>query len=397
MTKKISLDDLYTAYKKYMYIEDSDLIDLVLAVAISRFQKEAKLWLIIIGASSDGKTELVKCLEDKEISKIVKNLTAKTLVNGYVDKEKHPDLALKLRNKIMLIPEMASILKLHPNEKAQVWAQLRDLYDGYAGKQSGEGVDILYKDLNVTLIACSTPTIDSQVLVHQDLGTREFLYRTAYKNSEKLMLKIFSNINGSNKARYANEFKVMVKEFLKDHTFRKSTIQSGDQKFLSKLAKSLTKLRATAEVDYTTGELNNLIYPEEPARILSQLIVLWHSLNSLDEKYNQDKTKRIIQKIVFSSCSQIRLKVLVFLIKNKGLWFSRKKISKDLKIGNKTVYRECNILTHLGLLNISEETPNADLPLKTIKRWQINENSDVSIAIADKFDLILNVEEKGVH
>jgi len=392
-----SLRDLHDAFHSYMYVEDEYLLELVMAVAISREQLQAKLWLIIIGASSDGKTELVIALDNKITTKILKNFTAKTLVNGYVDKAKHPDLAPKLKNKLILIPEMASILKLHPNEKASVWAQLRDLYDGTAGKQSGEGVDILYEGLNVSFIGCSTPAIDSQVLIHQDLGTRELLYRTAPKDSKKLMEKVIENINNNDKGQKAKKFKGLVNDFLISREYKNIDLSPDSLNKIKELSSAITKLRATAEVDYSSGELNNLIYPEEPARVLSQLLVLYKSLKSLDDEYSDERAIKIIEKVVFSSCSEIRVRILITLIEKKGSHLSRKKVANKLKIGIKTAFRELNILYHLGLVELQETTPNPDEPHRTVKRWKIAEYEPANKILAHSKNLILSVDEEEIE
>jgi hypothetical protein len=393
----IRLDDIYRAFRSYMYLEETDIIDLILAVALSREQTDEKLWLIIIGPSSDGKSELVKVLDDNEITtKVIKNMTAQTLVNGFKGKGEHPDLAPKLRDKIMLIPEMASILKLHPNEKAQVWAQLRDLYDGEAGKQSGEGADTRYTNLNVTFIGCSTPAIDSQILIHQDLGTRELLYRTRPKNQRKLMDKVIENNNLGNKKEKAKKCAGLVQEFLQQRKFQNKEISPSCLERIKRLAEALTKLRATAETDLITGELNNLIYPEEPARVLGQLMILFKALKSLDENYSDEQAIKIVLKVVLSCSSEIRIQILKYLMLHRDDYLGQKKVADSLKIGNKTAYKELNILTHLELLNKQETTPNEEEPYKTVKRWQINTADESVKTLAKEMEILLEVIEEVV-
>jgi len=395
---KVGLGDIHEAYKSYMYLEDDQLIDVILAVAVSREQKDEKLWIIIIGASSDGKTELVKVLDDNgKTTKVIKNLTAKTFVNGYVDKSKHPDLAPKLKDKVVLLPEMASILKLHPNEKAAVWAQLRDLYDGVAGKNSGEGVDIIYNDLNVSLIGCSTPAIDNQVLIHQDLGTREMLYRTKPKDSEKLMDKVVENNDNGQKKEKAKKCKELVQKFLEQRKFLNQTIDKQYLDRIKRLAGALTKLRAVADIDFSSGELNNLVYPEEPARVLGQLMVLFKALKSLDDNYSNERAMMIILKVVLSSCSEIRIRILKYLMLHKDEFIGQKKVANSMKIGNRTAYRELNTLYHLGLLLLDESVPDETRPYKTIKKWKVNVEDDTIKFIAEELDVQLVVEEEKIE
>jgi len=103
-------------------------------------------------------------------------------------------LAPKLDEKFVIITDFAQILSLPPGDRAEIYAQLRDLYDGYAGKTSGMGGNSKYSGLKVTLLACSTPAVDSRILVNQNLGTRELIYRTTCsKNKDLLMDKCLKN------------------------------------------------------------------------------------------------------------------------------------------------------------------------------------------------------------
>lgn len=124
---------------------------------------------------------------------------------------------------------MSQILKLPPIEKGELWGQLRDLYDGCAGKISGQGSRARYEDLKVTLIAGSTPAIDGQILVHQDLGTRELVYRTSgNKNKEKVMQKCFENEEQEKSIK--ETLRVWTSQFLKNRQVERTEISEDTLK-----------------------------------------------------------------------------------------------------------------------------------------------------------------------
>lgn len=398
--EKVTLQMLYDCYGEYMHNEDPEMIDMALATSISQQVKSVgeKIWVIFVGPSSDGKTQLVSAFDDGgETVKIIKNFTPKTLVNGYRDKKKCPDLAPKLRGKTILIPEMASILTLHPNDKAAVWAQLRDLYDGVAGKQSGSGADVYYKDLDVSAMMCSTPAIDSQVLIHQSLGTRELIYRTKKKDPEKIMGCVFDNVKSGQKAAEATNFSEMLHAFLKQHAL--PPIFDIDKDIVNELQRyttTLADMRATAEVDYTTGELNNFVYPEGPGRLHGQMLLLFFCLKSLSDDYTDERAMNIIKHIVRSSSSQMRYKVLRYMLLHKDEDIGRKKAAAALGVGIKTVYREFNILTALDILKMTETTPNENEPWKTIKKWVVNLDNTTAKHVGEIEEIIPVVTEEVV-
>lgn len=187
-----TLKEIHKQINEYLYLEDNNIIDLLLATMLTRKQTQSKIWLIIISKSGDGKTALLNLLQTNDTI-IMKKITPNTLVNGRKNKKAYPDLAPTLKNKIILMPEMAQIISLYPEAMKEVWAQLRDLYDGVAGKQSGDGTNIYYENLNITFIGCSTPAYDAKALINQNLGTRELIYRPKDKNETKLIQRITEN------------------------------------------------------------------------------------------------------------------------------------------------------------------------------------------------------------
>jgi predicted transcriptional regulator len=345
--EKPSLADVYDIYKKWIYVQNFRRIDVVLATRLISKDFGTRVWLIIVGASGDWKSEQINALTGDIDVKIIRNFTSKTLVNG---NPKVIDLVPSLKNKTILIPDLSQILKLHPNEKAEVWAQLRDLYDGYAGKQSGMGKDVEYKDLNITLIGASTPAIDKQILIHQDLGTRELIWRTEDAEKTKIMEMVLKNEKAEEIMRL--ELNKITINFLNSHTYNKD-IEIPDEimdqlKFQALL---LTYLRAPAETDSFSGELLSDVYPEQPSRILKQLKKIYVALKSLDEDYSDIDALDCITHLVKSSMIKARNDVLMLLIENNDDEMTTNKIAERLRIGYKTAFKELNALWNLRLIH----------------------------------------------
>lgn len=366
------LQHLHKVYQTYLHIEDLKRVDVVLAVALSHKMKGIPLWLFLVGASGDMKSVQLNALEDEENTCVIHNLTPKTLVNGYKDKKEYPDLAPELNEKIIIIPDMAQILKLPPNEKAELWGQLRDLYDGLAGKFSGMGARSQYKNLHVTLIAGSTPSIDGQILVHQDLGTRELIYRTeGNKKKKEVMYQCFKN----------EKDEKSIKDILKDETitFLRNTqikevqVKNEILETISEISIYITFMRATAEIDSYTNTLRNDVYPEEPTRISKQLKRLYISLKSLEENYPDQKALEILWHIAKSSAFPLRVKIFNLLLKQQEE-MSTSKISDILHIGKSTTQRELAVFWNLGLVECRRQETN--YPDKFYDYWKINKTHE---------------------
>ncbi|MBI2970786.1 MAG: hypothetical protein HYY37_00010 [Candidatus Aenigmarchaeota archaeon] len=367
----ISLGNVHQTFKKWFHLQDTNRVDIVLAVALSHKLEGTPLWLIIVSNSGDMKTEQIVALDDDgKTTKLIHKFTDKTLVNGFRNKEKHPDLAPKLNGKIALIPDMAEILQLHPNIKAQVWGQLRDLYDGFAGVQTGMGTDIEYKGLRVTLIGASTPAIDDQILIHQSLGTRELIYRPKeVVDIEKLMAKAWMNEEMEQQMR--SEIKSVCHDFLNSVEIKDVEIPKYIEKAIKTHTMWLCDMRATASIDSITGELRGDVHSERPTRVLKQLKRLYICLKNLDNKYDDDKALEIIKETVEGSADQIRLKVLK-LLQAQGL-LTTSEVADKLRIGKKAAKTELCILWNLKHVNrhIEEATNSYGNTFIVKEEWEI--------------------------
>lgn len=368
----VSLQVLHETYKRFLYIEDLDRIDIVLAVALSNKNPTIPLWLILVGASGDMKSAQLNAIRGDDVT-ILHNLTSKSLVNGFRDKKKFPDLAPELNGKIVIVPDMAQILKLPPNEKGELWGQLRDLYDGFAGKNSGMGSTAKYEKLKVTLLAGSTNAIDGQILVHQDLGTREFIYRTkGNKNKDQAMTRCFEN--EEHEEKISQELRKITRDFLDSCEIQKVDIAPDVLEEIKHISIYVTFMRCTAEFDGYTNELRNFVYPEEPTRISKQLKRLYVCLKSLSKDYPDETALRILWHVARSSAFPIRISIFDFVRENVIQEYSTSQLAERFNIGKGTAKRECAVLEALKLFKCRrQETSRPDY---FYEYWSINSTND---------------------
>lgn len=374
--KAISLTDLHEKYKELFYMEDTKRIDVVLAAALSsKIEGETPIWLILVGASGDMKSVQLNALKGFN-THFIQKITSKTLVNGFRDKEKFPDLAPVLNGKVIVIRDMASILKLNPVEKGEIWGQLRDLYDGFAGTCSGMGTDVKYEGIRTTLIAGSTPAIDGQILIHQDLGTRELLYRTS-GNIQKDRAMDRCMDNEENEYAISKEINEITLRFLSKASIKRDVLSIDVKNELKHAAKYLAIMRASADIDSYEKSLRSDVTPEEPTRIIKQLKKIYVCLMSLAEDYPEKRALEIIWNLVKSSSNQNRMSLIDNFLKHPTQEFSTSDLAEILKKGKGTIQIETAILWNLGVIECRQQ--ETSYPDKFYYYWRLNE----------KFGLIL--------
>jgi hypothetical protein len=358
--EKVSHAKVIAVYKKWFYLKNEMAIDLALAVAISRKEKMQPLWIIMIAASGSGKSELIRPFADEtqpSTTEIMSKITPNTFLSG-VSKAKipHTDFGETLEGnpKLFLTYDFAQFVKLDSEQKGQIWAQLRDLYDGFLERKAFD-TNKKIDNLKVNWLICSTPIVDSELLVHQELGTRELIFRFDPKETEKkaLMKTIWENSEKLGEMR--KELKQITRAFIEKREsegFRKIEISAETRKELENLALMIATLRAATESDNYTGELTNFVYEEMPTRILLQLKDLFVSLKNLDEEYPTEKVLDILKKIALSSIHPIRLQIVLELMKFEQL--TTTELQKHLSIAWKTVLTQLYTAKQLGLVDFLE-------------------------------------------
>lgn len=366
LTRNPKLSELYTVYKNWLYLEDTKRIDIVLAAYLTQYMEGTPIWLIMVGNSGDGKTEQMMALKTCANFQLLHSITSKTLVSGIKDVK---DLAPDLNGKVVVIPDMAQILQLSPQDKAEVWAQLRDLYDGFAGKMSGSGKRSQYSGLRITLLGCSTPKIDSQILVHQDLGTRELIYRTEDIQDEFTLMEMAMR-NEEFEEQMKKELTEITFNFLKDKRVIHRALEPDEEAELQNLAMFTAQARATAEYDSYTDELRNFVYPERPTRIVKQFKRIYLALLSLEDGYSKERAFEILWHLAKSCAFPVRISIFEHFIRefitlNYTQEYNTSTIANKLFIGKRTAKRELSILWNMGIVSKTEREEG--------NRWQLTE------------------------
>lgn len=387
--------ELRKVFHKWFKYEDETLLDLCLAIKIHSLmlgKYQIPLWLFIISASGDRKSSTVSSFYDgfsEEFNEHTQEtyflnfLTKSTLATGQ-KKNVENDLAPKLNGKLVLTGDMAQFIKLHPEEKGAIWSQLREAYDGRVQKDTGSGVHTFYEGNFWDWLACSTPIIDEELILKNELGTRELLYRMPDENTkgeekEKLMETVWNN--SDYKAQRTKELKEAIQTFFhcwKSNCFEVKDISEDVKKKLFEFADFVTQLRVSAECDWRTGDLTNFVYPEKPTRILEQLKMMFVCLKRIDPEYSDEDALNRIFEVVKSSIHPVRLKILLTIKENGKM--STTQIAHKVGLHYATTNRELQVCKQLGILTRTE----TEIDGRDSFIWELNQFHDVS-RILEKF------------
>jgi hypothetical protein len=165
------IDEFHDEIAQHLYIQDEEALDIVLATAAANFIEGDPVWLLLVGPSGGGKTELLNMFQDSKHALTISKFTKNTLLSGFKNLPTGQDLLFQMKDKLVIIKDLAPILELGKDEQREILADLRDAYDGYVSKRWGTGQTKTWKG-KFGLIAASTNALDKKWKLYSELGER---------------------------------------------------------------------------------------------------------------------------------------------------------------------------------------------------------------------------------
>lgn len=259
------IDAVLGTCKKWLYVEEDYNITAPLADAIANFTKSDPCIYGIVGPSGSIKTEIIRALgeEENQYTYPISSITEKTLVSGYDESD---DLIPRLKGRLLTIKDLTTILSKNKESSSQIFADFREMTDGYIKKEFGNGVTKEYHNITSSILFASTNAIEKYNAVYSNLGQR-IIFQRPKNNRTEAMKRAQANTGKESQMR--NEISRAVKEFLDDRIAMLELCglpPIGDNGILYDSYEFLALARTTIEKDYR-GEIEEIPEPEFPTRI----------------------------------------------------------------------------------------------------------------------------------
>jgi hypothetical protein len=349
------LADVYRAYQKWFYVEDTKRIDISLAVLVNQRLRGLPLWIFFVGKSGDWKSTHLRTCEVDNTFRLHK-LTSRTLVSGRANKngeDKRKEFVEKLWGKVIIILDLAEIMSKNPTERGEIYAQLRDFYDGTVGGSYGTGVDTDLRGKPPQMLIGCTYALYDEYLIHEALGTRELMYRVG-SDSIKARMRAKELAKSGMLNTAIEECRQVVQDFIRArHPMVEFEVPEDVDNEIDRLTDELVIFRAKARTDQQTGELMSDPVMELPTRAPMQLIQLYKALSYLDENYPKERALDIIRHVVESSGDPLTTKLYKMLVEKSPQPMTTNEIGKEMRLGYKTVYGRLNLLWALGKIELT--------------------------------------------
>ena len=317
----MTLEQIKEKVRESYYMEDDSLIDVALACIIAnRLQLGDPVWLVIVGASSGGKSQILRPLamtDEKYIHKI-DDITENTFLSGGVAKGgKDVSLLTRMGSEAMIsISDLTVLFSRNAESRNAILSQFRMLYDGEMTKSVGNKEKSLHWKGYMGVIAGSTPSIYSILEEVSDMGERFMYYRMKpYDERKATRVALSRKLCGHSLDEMLSElYGDYIKGIVKNNRDNTDVELLPDQvERIIDIASLAEKIRTTNKLDRFTKEIERIPTPAMPMRTALQLMNISKALRLMRGRDLDDFDMDIIFWLGLSLANEEKREVLRIL------------------------------------------------------------------------------------
>jgi len=362
-----SVERIRKVFKKWYYLVKSDFefIDVGLVCVLDRDLPGDPLWMFLVAPSGGMKSEIIRSISRYHRAYTLDSLTPQTFISGKfvtVPGSKTKDnpegvripagILQHLDGKVLVIKDFTVILGMRKENRYEIFAQLRSIYDGYWEKAFGSMLYPVRVYATIGFVAGVTPAIDDHIKVTTTLGER-FLKIRQHPDSMATTARAQQNLGYEVEMRH--ELSGAVKSFLMNLKFDKLVEFSERQiKELILLANYVAKMRVWVRVETWQGKVINinLVEPEVPTRAVKQLKKLGIGL-ALVRGHSEvtDDDMDTLRRVARDSCVPIRQKIAEQFIDHPDDDLTYTDLKNATGCHFTSVRIECTKMVQIGILN----------------------------------------------
>lgn len=319
----VTLVDCKKTIARWLYHKDDNIVDVALAVINSVNHTSDPLWVILIGASSSGKTEILRGFQHHKDIIFLDNMTPATLVTGFT---KAKGILEKIGSdpKAFVIQDFSTILSKPPYDRMQIVDTLRQVYNGSYYNAWGNGKTFTWQG-KISLISGSTPDIESQHYTMAELGERFLYYRVESDDPQtrRLMMVRARAMEGKEKQARAEIAGALhgVLAHVRNKSIVNVTLKKEYCDWLDDLVDVTTTMRSPVKRNsYRREIIEYTPHKEGPGRMYKACSVLIKSLAVIRGKDTCDEEDyAVVVKVCLDSIPSIRREALKVLCKSYGM------------------------------------------------------------------------------
>lgn len=361
--KPVTLPEVVAAYRRWLYLPDSRPLLAALGAAAANYLDGDPVWLLLVGASGSGKTQIVEPLRRLPAVHPLTTLTEAALLSGTSSKDRETDATGGLLREmgtfgILLFKDFTSVLSMEQHSRDRMLAALREVYDGHYTRSLGtDGGRKFYwpsKDGpkgKVGVIGGVTDAIDDKAAVAGSMGERLLLFRLPRQDPRQMTMAALG-VGTDNQTR-DEELERVVQGLFAYGPPREPVMPSmAEREELAALAMLCAYCRSGVQRDRMSREVDYVNDAEVPTRLARALQQLLLGLSALG--IGRRQAFAIVAKVAIDSMPGVRAAVLAELLKAGDAHLTTSMVAAALRRSDsKSVRRALEDLELHGILEAS--------------------------------------------
>ena len=319
------MEDLQAIFDEYLLLKDRTVVKTVAATIISNQFRGYPNWLFIVAPSSGGKSEIIQAFNTIKVNGnqlvfTISDMTTNAFASGQQRTGKETSLLHQIPpGGILSFKDFTSLLSKAKEARAEIFNQLREIYDGYYDKRTGTGEHIEWKG-KIGAIAGATEVIYEYQAQFSAMGDRFIMYNFDQPDRKEVLDFIMDDerINSDKHAMQAHLQQASasyVEYIIKNMDEQEIHLSPELKEELKEIAEFCTRVRSGVVTDERRPNIISFAPTHEmPMRMINQLINLAQAfvvmrktepgyMEKKGEKYDTltDDEMKIIKKIAFDS------------------------------------------------------------------------------------------------
>lgn len=378
--------DLQQEISKYVYSEDQGMSRIAIASIIATRKKLGDpVWMILIGASSSGKSQILRplAMTDNKFIHRIDDLTENTLLSGVRVKKGEKEISLLKRIGslgIIVISDLTVLFSKNSESKNAILGQFRMVYDGEMTKFSGTNSEPITWKGSLGVLAGSTPSIYSHFEEVADMGERFIYYRMKPYNIEKATrLSLDRKIFGKDlDSKLSSLYEDYIKDVVKNQGDMPAIDGEVHERILN-ISMFAAILRTPTHYDKYAKQIDKVPVPEMPMRVALQLTAITKGLMTMRYHDTNNTTWLLeeedisyIEWCAYSLANEERracLKILAGL--GEGEYIKTQIIADQIGLSTSIIGMNLQHLSAIGILERFGYDGSLSWRIKDKKVWEI--------------------------
>lgn len=334
-----SYDQLLAEFDKFYLLKDRQVMRALIGTVVANQMSGNPNWLFIVGSSSGGKSALIQSLYDIEANGRplfvpISDLTVNAFASGQKKVGKETSLLHRIPpGGILAFKDFTSMISKAKEAQAEIFKQLREIFDGSYVKRTGTGDDVNWKG-KVGAIAGATEVIYEHQEAFSSMGDRFCMYGLIQPERKEVLKFLMSderiNADVEKENKYLRDcVKVYVSNIFDQLNEDDVIINIDVKRDLQEVADFCTRVRSGVVVDDHRSHIIKFVPSiEMPMRMLGQLTQLAKAfvvmrrtephadMKKAAEGFLSPEETAILYKIAFDSIP-IKRRLALKLLANK--------------------------------------------------------------------------------